>query len=44
MANGGSESRDPRLEAIMEEVMQRTAAEFSAIDAQYREEDKDEKS
>ena len=28
----GSESRDPRLEAIMEEVMQRTAAEFSAID------------
>lgn len=43
MANG-SEQRDPRLEAIMEEVMQRTAAEFSAIDDQYREEDKDEKS
>ena len=40
--NGGE--RDPRLEAIMEEVMQRTADDFYAIDSQYREEDKDGKS
>ena len=40
--NGGE--RDPRLEAIMEEVMQRTADDFYAIDSEYREEDKDGKS
>lgn len=45
-ANGrlSAERRDSRLEAIMEEVRQRTAGEFDAIDAQYREEEKHEKS
>ena len=42
----GIDKKDPRLQAIMEEVMQRTAADFSAIDSEvYRYDiERDEKS
>ena len=41
-ADKRSSAADPRLEAIMEEVMQRTAAEFTAIDAEYEVDDDDD--